>query len=97
MTRLCPIVLLLTLSPFAQAKDSCIECHSNMEGTLKAPVTDYTNDIHARHGFSCADCHGGDRNADDPEASMNSARGFKDRGARALRALPQRRQPDAPL
>ena len=53
-----------------------------MDGALKAPVTAYTNDIHARHGFSCADCHGGDRNADDPEAAMNPAKGFKGHIAR---------------
>ena len=76
-------LLLLTLSPLGLAKDSCIDCHSNMEGTLKAPVTDYANDIHARHGFSCADCHGGDRNADDPEAAMSRAKGFKGHIARA--------------
>ncbi|MGC9945979.1 MAG: cytochrome c3 family protein [Bryobacteraceae bacterium] len=70
-------LLLLALTPPAQAKDTCIGCHSNMEGALKAPVADYTNDIHAHHGFSCADCHGGDRNADDPEIAMNPAKGFK--------------------
>ena len=69
--------LALALSPAAPAKDSCTECHANMEGTLKTPVTDYPNDIHARQGFSCADCHGGDRNADDPEAAMSRAKGFK--------------------
>jgi predicted CXXCH cytochrome family protein len=53
-----------------------------MDGELKAPVTAYANDVHARHGFSCADCHGGDRNADDPEASMSGAHGFKGQIAR---------------
>jgi predicted CXXCH cytochrome family protein len=54
-----------------------------MDGALKAPVTAYANDIHARHGFSCADCHGGDRRADDPEAAMSRAQGFKGQISRA--------------
>lgn len=75
--------LVLVFAPTALAKDSCTDCHSNMDGALKAPVTDYANDIHARHGFSCADCHGGDRNADDPEAAMSPAKGFKGHVARS--------------
>ena len=76
------LLLLVAFSLPTAAKDSCTDCHSNMDGALKAPVTAYTNDIHARHGFSCADCHGGDRNADDPEAAMNPAKGFKGHIAR---------------
>jgi predicted CXXCH cytochrome family protein len=70
-------LLTLALAAAASAKDTCVECHSAMEGDLKAPVTAYANDIHARHGFSCADCHGGDRHAEDPEAAMSPAKGFK--------------------
>ena len=95
-TRL--LLLVLAFCPFAQAKDSCVECHSNMDGALKAPVTAYTNDIHARHGFSCADCHGGDRAADDPEAAMSPAKGFKGHLARtAVPALCARCHSDAAL
>jgi predicted CXXCH cytochrome family protein len=96
-SRLLGGLLLLILSPLA-AKDSCIDCHSNMDGTLKAPVTAYTNDIHARHGFSCADCHGGDRNADDPEAAMSRAKGFQGHIARtAVPALCAHCHSDAAL
>jgi predicted CXXCH cytochrome family protein len=91
--------LFLSLAPLASAaKNSCIDCHSNMDGTLKAPVTDYANDIHGRHGFSCADCHGGDPNADDPEAAMSPAKGFKGHVARtAVPALCARCHSDANL
>ena len=71
-----------------------------LDGELQAPVTAFANDVHKRAGFSCADCHGGDRNADDSEVSMSKARGFEGkisahRGAEAVRPLPQRRQPHA--
>ena len=66
-----------------QAKDSCAECHSGMDGALKAPATAYAGDIHSRHGFTCADCHGGDPKADDPESAMSPAKGFKGHIARA--------------
>ena len=72
----------LALTGVAIAKDSCVECHSAMDGKLKAPATAFANDIHSRHGFSCADCHGGDRNADDPDAAMSRAKGFKGQVAR---------------
>ncbi len=74
--------LLLVLALPVLAKDTCLECHSALDGDLKTPATAFTNDIHARNGFGCADCHGGDRNAEDPEASMNRAKGFIGRPAR---------------
>ena len=64
------------------AKDSCVECHSVLEDALKAPAAAFPNDVHGRFGFSCADCHGGDRNADDPSAAMSRARGFIGKPAR---------------
>jgi predicted CXXCH cytochrome family protein len=50
------------------AKDSCLDCHAKLEGDLKTPAVNYSGDIHAQAGFSCADCHGGDRNLDDMDA-----------------------------
>ena len=82
MMRLATGIALVALAGAAAAKDSCVECHSVMEGDLKAPAAAFAGDIHARHGFSCADCHGGDRNADDPEAAMNPAKAFKGKIAR---------------
>jgi predicted CXXCH cytochrome family protein len=67
---------MLLFAAVLSAGDTCVECHSVLEGTLQVPAKNFANDIHARHGFSCADCHGGDRNATDPEASMSKARGF---------------------
>jgi hypothetical protein len=58
------------------AKDSCLECHSNLEGNLQAPAKVFGTDIHSKHGFRCNDCHGGDPNSDDLEISMSASRGF---------------------
>jgi hypothetical protein len=70
------------------AADSCVECHLVLEGKLQAPAKAFQNDIHARFGFSCADCHGGDRNQTDPEAAMSKARGFVGKIPRT--AVPER-------
>ena len=58
------------------AKDSCLECHSMLEGALQAPAKAFPTDIHSHHGFRCNDCHGGDPNVDDIELSMSPSRGF---------------------
>ena len=70
------------------ATDSCIECHSVLEGNLQAPAKAFANDIHARFGFSCADCHGGNRNETDPEAAMSKTHGFVGKIPRT--AIPER-------
>jgi len=94
-----PLLLCLLLWPAAApAKDSCVECHSVMDGKLQAPATAFANDVHRRRGFSCADCHGGDRNADDPQAAMSRAKGFAGKIARtAVPALCARCHSDANL
>jgi len=68
------VLLLFVLS--ATAKDSCLECHSAMEGDLNTPAARFKNDVHARAGFHCTDCHGGDRTSDDPTQAMSTAKGF---------------------
>lgn len=68
----------------ALAKDSCVECHTAL-GSKEAAT--YGADVHQHHGFSCADCHGGNPNVDDPEASMSRAKGF--RGKIARKAIPE--------
>lgn len=70
-----PIAVILAATLLA--KDSCVECHSSLEGRLQAPATAYEKDVHRHRGFSCAGCHGGDPTVDDPEAAMSRARGFR--------------------
>lgn len=81
-------VLAFLLAVPLAAADSCLECHSVLEGKLQAPAKLFANDIHARFGFSCADCHGGNRNETDPEAAMSKSRGFVGKIPRT--AVPER-------
>lgn len=60
----------------AQKKDSCIECHAQMEGLLAEPVRQMKDDIHRSRGLSCVDCHRGDATQDDPTRSMDASKGF---------------------
>ena len=65
-------------------KDSCVECHAALADELQKPALAFATDIHSQHGFSCADCHGGDRGADDAEIAMSAAHGFKGKPARKM-------------
>jgi len=71
----------------AAAADSCVTCHAAIDDAAKGPAALIKNDVHIAHGLSCADCHGGDRTSDDPDVSMNKAKGFKGKPARA--AIPK--------
>ena len=76
--RTAAIVLLLApVCLLAQAaRDTCVACHSVMDGALQRPATLIKTDVHTANGISCADCHGGNRNADDPTEAMNRSKGF---------------------
>jgi predicted CXXCH cytochrome family protein len=92
LLKLLLIILVLTVlasatTVSAQKKDSCVECHSQMEGSLGEPVKLGEVDIHRARGLSCSDCHGGDPSQDDPGGAMNKARGFV--GKPAPKELPR--------
>ncbi len=86
MTRAALFLTLAFAAP-ALAKDSCVECHSALAAELQQPALVFAKDVHSQHGLSCVDCHGGDRDADDPSGAMDPAHGFKGRPAR--RMIPQ--------
>jgi predicted CXXCH cytochrome family protein len=71
------IVLILSalVSP-AATKDSCVSCHSTLDGKLAASAKLFDSDIHHQAGLSCADCHGGD-STDESMDAMSRARGFR--------------------
>jgi hypothetical protein len=69
------LMLLLAGAPLA-AKDSCLTCHSGLQGELQEPAAVFGSSVHSQQGFTCADCHGGDPNSDDPTAAMSKAHGF---------------------
>lgn len=66
---------LFLLVNFAVAADanSCLECHS----VLHEEITEaFMQDVHAKSGMSCVDCHGGDASKEDEEEAMDPKRGF---------------------
>lgn len=63
------IIFTFTIS----SQDACFECH---EVLGDKPAELYTNDIHFLKGFSCAECHGGDKTSEDMEVAMDPAKGF---------------------
>jgi len=81
---LIPVVAFLFLvTASAQKKNSCVECHSKMEGTLSQPVALSKGDVHDARGVSCVDCHRGDATKDEMAAAMDSRKGFVGKPKRA--------------
>jgi len=75
LTIACLLAWLVPAAGWA-AKDSCVDCHSGLDGRLQRPATLIKNDVHVANGLSCADCHGGDRSSDDMSVAMSRASGF---------------------
>ena len=67
-------------------KQSCIACHSTLDGNLAAPVKVIESDVHFQAGLGCADCHGGDPHDDSTDA-MSPKKGF--RGAPKKAQIPE--------
>jgi hypothetical protein len=79
-------LLVASSTGVAATKDSCVTCHSTLEGALSQPAKDFESDVHHQAGLSCADCHGGNP-TDDSMDAMSAARGF--RGAPPKARLPE--------
>jgi hypothetical protein len=60
----------------AWAQNSCLACHSALEGPLGAPVKQFELDVHRQNGLGCADCHGGNP-AEASLGAMSPAKGFR--------------------
>src|SRR5207244_10505981 len=63
----------------APAVNTCAACHTTLsEARLSAPPAAFAQqDIHRESGFSCVDCHGGDRTSTDKLKAHDAARGFR--------------------
>ena len=57
-------------------KNSCLDCHSRLEGPAGDAARQFEGDIHKARGLSCNDCHGGDPNADDRQSAEDPRKGF---------------------
>lgn len=60
----------------AQEINQCAVCHSELEEEWSWPVEAFKEDVHAKAGLGCADCHGGDPTLDDPDLAMHRSKGF---------------------
>jgi len=58
--------------------DQCVDCHSSFAGHLGDSARQFPDDIHAKVGFTCVTCHGGDANEEDGDKSMDPKKGFRD-------------------
>ncbi|HLK33524.1 MAG TPA: cytochrome c3 family protein [Terriglobales bacterium] len=66
----------------AEQPNSCVDCHSALEGELHVTQEQFAQDIHAQKGLTCASCHGGDPSKSD-DSAMSKAAGFKGKIDRA--------------
>ena len=64
-------------SAWADDPNTCLSCHGSLEDDdLKSPVSGMALDVHARHGLSCVDCHGGNASVDDVDEAMDPDKGY---------------------
>jgi Cytochrome c3 len=68
--------LLLTVVASAQTPNTCLDCHSALDPPYKVTEEQFSQDIHAQKGLSCASCHGGDPSKAD-DGAMSKAAGFR--------------------
>lgn len=54
-------------------KNSCLDCHSQLEAELRAPADAFKQDIHQQFGLGCVDCHGGNPAQDDVDLAKDKS------------------------
>jgi predicted CXXCH cytochrome family protein len=88
------LVVSLTLAVLAwaagdakSAVDQCLECHASRKGRRGNAGREFRDDIHAKSGFTCAICHGGDPNEEDGDKGMDPKKGY--RGVPKRSEIPQ--------
>ncbi len=57
--------------PLWGQKNSCLECHKQLEDSLLAPAQGMAQDVHQKFGLSCVSCHGGNPNQDDVDLAKD--------------------------
>jgi hypothetical protein len=69
-----------TLTPPSKAVAviGCVDCHLALDDArVSPPAKLFADDIHARSGFTCASCHGGDPRAEDQDVAHDPKKGFR--------------------
>ena len=71
--RLLMVAAVFTFAPvfLGAQKNSCVDCHLEMEDDLKAPAERYAADVHNQFGLGCRDCHGGNPAEEDLELAKD--------------------------
>lgn len=54
-------------------KNSCIDCHKEMDEALRAPAEAFSADVHGQYGLGCQDCHGGNPLEDEVELAKDKS------------------------
>lgn len=70
------VAVLLVWVARAQTPNTCVDCHSALDPPYKVTQEQFSQDIHAQKGLTCASCHGGDPTKDDQDA-MSKRAGFR--------------------
>jgi hypothetical protein len=61
----------------APAAIGCVDCHLALDDArVTPPAKLFSDDVHARAGFTCAFCHGGDASAQDQDVAHDKKKGF---------------------
>lgn len=88
------LLLALAATPAAATRSvpvpmtSCAECHLALDDArLTPPARAMADDVHARAGFTCVFCHGGDGSQQDQQLAHDARKGF--RGRVAPRDVPE--------
>ena len=65
-------------APAPAAKIGCVTCHLALDDArVSPPAKAFADDIHAKSGFTCASCHGGDPSTEDMDAAHDAKKGFR--------------------
>jgi predicted CXXCH cytochrome family protein len=78
------MLFLLLLPSSAQTPNTCLDCHSALDGAPNVNAETYAGNIHTQKGLTCASCHGGDPTSAD---AMSIRAGFK--GKISRRQIPE--------
>ncbi len=74
--------------PKPPPSSGCVECHLALDDArLTPPARVFGDDVHARAGFTCVFCHGGDGTQEDQELAHDPRKQF--RGRIAPREIPE--------
>ncbi|MDQ5871521.1 MAG: cytochrome c3 family protein [Acidobacteriota bacterium] len=59
------------------AMNGCIDCHTVLDDArITPPAKLFADDVHAKAGFTCVFCHGGDARQEDQEKAHDPLKGF---------------------